>query len=143
MIKSTSGTEPPATDFSEQRARISLLGTFVTFLVFCLFFFTWLAFYSLIFFSSPLLSISLSHLFSLPLLSPFSLLIPFFSLARQRGSKAEVIVLDDEVDKDEPKMFQLYKELGGKSGEISSATGAEVGDVETYLDSITKLYRVR
>lgn len=51
-------------------------------------------------------------------------------------------MLDDEVDKDEPKMFQLYKELGGKSGEISQSTG-DVADIEAYLDSITKLYKVR
>jgi hypothetical protein len=39
---------------------------------------------------------------------------------RERGSKTEVIVLD-EGDKEEDQMFQFWKELGGKS-EIGTST---------------------
>eukprot|EP01117_Protostelium_nocturnum_P005704 TRINITY_DN205_c0_g1_i1.p1 TRINITY_DN205_c0_g1~~TRINITY_DN205_c0_g1_i1.p1 ORF type:complete len:1692 (+),score=893.77 TRINITY_DN205_c0_g1_i1:53-5128(+) len=63
-------------------------------------------------------------------------------LNRQKGSKAEVVTLDQE-DKDDPQMHSFWKEIGGKSGEVAStASGGDDLEAENQLDNKTRLFRV-
>lgn len=63
-------------------------------------------------------------------------------LNRQRGSKAEIIILD-EGDNDEPKMFQFWKELGGKIEVTPSQNGGDDLEIENQIDNRMKFYRIR
>ncbi|PRP83334.1 hypothetical protein PROFUN_09315 [Planoprotostelium fungivorum] len=62
-------------------------------------------------------------------------------LNRQRGSKAEIITLD-QGDDDEAGMHAFYKEVGGKGGDLTSASdGGEDLEAENRIDGQTKLYK--